>query len=39
MKLIFDDGFGTPTGKRYCMNLVCLSLKPKENEKNTTKES
>jgi peptide-methionine (R)-S-oxide reductase len=24
---VFDDGFDTPTGKRFCMNSVCLDLK------------
>jgi peptide-methionine (R)-S-oxide reductase len=23
---VFDDGHGTPTGKRFCMNSVCLDL-------------
>lgn len=23
---VFDDGHGTPTGKRFCMNSVCLEL-------------
>lgn len=27
---VFSDGPAETTGKRYCMNSVCLSLKPKE---------
>jgi peptide-methionine (R)-S-oxide reductase len=30
---VFDDGVGTPTGKRFCMNSVCLDLQ-KEADKN-----
>lgn len=26
---VFPDGFGTPTGDRYCMNSVSLSFQPK----------
>src|ERR1700709_1382123 len=25
---LFDDGFGTPTGDRYCMNSLSLDFKP-----------
>lgn len=27
---VFDDGPAATTGKRYCLNSVCLDLKPKE---------
>ncbi len=27
---VFDDGPTETTGKRYCLNSVCLDLKPKE---------
>ena len=26
---VFPDGFGTPTGDRYCINSVSLTLEPK----------
>ena len=27
---VFPDGYGTPTGQRYCINSVSLTLEPKE---------
>ncbi len=29
---VFDDGFGTPTGNRFCMNSVALSFTPESTD-------
>lgn len=28
---VFPDGFGTPTGDRYCMNSISLNFEAKDN--------
>jgi peptide-methionine (R)-S-oxide reductase len=27
---VFPDGYGTPTGDRYCINSISIALKPKD---------
>ena len=27
---VFDDGYGTPTGQRYCINSISMTLRPAE---------
>jgi len=27
---VFDDGYGTPTGQRYCINSISMTLQPAE---------
>jgi peptide-methionine (R)-S-oxide reductase len=27
---VFDDGYGTPTGQRYCINSISMTMEPAE---------
>ena len=32
---VFPDGYGTPTGDRYCINSISLTLDPADPSKST----